>query len=123
MFGVLIYILSGFIWSIDINGNNAISIYEIQGDLRENGIYVGALKKNINVTDAERKLELKSGRIAWMSVNITGCRADVEISESQDMPEIVDKAKPCNLKAKKTGGQAPCQIRRLFRRQIFYFPA
>ena len=103
LFGVLIYILSGFIWSIDINGNNAISIYEIQGDLRENGIYVGALKKNINVTDAERKLELKSGRIAWMSVNITGCRADVEISESQDMPEIVDKATPCNLKAKKTG--------------------
>ena len=103
LFGVIIYILSGFIWSIDINGNNAISIYEIQGDLRENGIYVGALKKNINVTDAERKLELKSGRIAWMSVNITGCRADVEISESQDMPEIVDKATPCNLKAKKTG--------------------
>lgn len=103
IFAVLIYILSGFIWSIEINGNNAISIYEIQKDLRENGIYIGASKKNINVTETERKLELKSGHIAWISVNITGSTADVEISESYDMPEIVDKTKPCNLKAKKTG--------------------
>lgn len=111
LFAITINILSMFIWTIDIKGNNRVSTYEIQCCLKDNGVYVGALKDKINVSSAERGFALELGKVGWMSVNIVGSTASVELSESYDVPEIVDATQPCNLKAKKTGQVLKMDIR------------
>lgn len=111
LFAIIINILSMFIWTIDIKGNNSVSTYEIQCCLKDNGIYVGALKNKINVSSAERGFALELGKVGWMSVNIVGSTASVELSESYDVPEIVDATQPCNLKATKTGQVLKMDIR------------
>ncbi len=102
LFILINHILSMFLWTIDINGVNTVSRYEIQQCLSDNGIYVGALKSNIDVGKSERDFSLQLGKVGWMSVNIMGNTATVEISESYDIPQILDES-PCNLKAVKTG--------------------
>lgn len=111
LFAVIINVLSMFIWSIDIKGNDQVSTYQMQESLRENGVFVGALKNNINVSRTERDFALQLGKVGWMSVNIIGSTASVELSESYDVPEIIDKTKPCNLKATKSGQVLKMDIR------------
>ncbi|MEE0858127.1 MAG: sporulation protein YqfD [Acutalibacteraceae bacterium] len=111
LFAVIINILSMFVWNVQIEGNNTVSTYEMQECLKNNGIYVGALKKNIDVPQAERSFSLQLGKVGWMSVNLIGNTASVEMSESYAVPEIVDETKPCNLKATKTGQVLKMDIR------------
>lgn len=103
LFFAIINVLSMFIWSIDIKGNNQVSTCQMKETLRDNGVYIGAFKNNLDVYKAEKDFELQLGKVGWMSVNIIGSTASVELSESYDVPEIVDASKPCNLKAKKAG--------------------
>lgn len=111
LFIAIINVLSMFIWNINIIGNNSVSEYEMQRCLRDNGVYIGAYKGNINVSSAERKFSLQLGKVGWMSVNILGCTATVQLSESYAVPEIVDQTSPCNLKATKTGQVLKMDIR------------
>lgn len=103
LFMVIINVLSMFIWNINIIGNDSVSEYEMQSCLKDNGVYVGAYKGNINVSSAERNFSLQLGKVGWMSVNILGSTATVQLSESYAVPEIIDQTSPCNLKATKTG--------------------
>ena len=46
---------------------------------------------------------LKVDEIGWLSVNICGCNADVEVKEKIKKPELEEDTAPCNLKAKADG--------------------
>lgn len=111
LFIVIINVLSMFIWTIDIKGNNSVSTYEMLCCLKDNGVYIGAMKNKINVSSSERGFALELGRVGWMSVNIVGSTASVELSESYDVPKIVDTTQPSNLKATKTGQVLKMDIR------------
>ena len=111
LFIVIINVLSMFIWDINIIGNNSVSEYEMQSCLKDNGVYIGAFKSNINVSSAERNFSLQIGKVGWMSVNILGSTANVQLSESYEVPEIADQTTPCNLKATKTGQVLKMDIR------------
>ena len=99
----VIYTFSQFIWTVDIHGNHSMSICEIQNTMRQCGIYSGAVKKNINIPHCERNFELLTGKIGWISINLIGCKAEIEISESYQKPEITHSNIPANIKAKKSG--------------------
>ncbi|MBQ1991924.1 MAG: sporulation protein YqfD [Clostridia bacterium] len=111
LFIAITNVLSMFIWNIDIIGNDTVSVYQMQQCLKDNGVYVGAYKGDINVSSAERNFALQLGKVGWMSVNIQGSTATVQLSESYAIPEIVDKTSPCNLKATKTGQVLKMDIR------------
>lgn len=110
LFCIINHIFSMFLWTIDINGVTTVSEYEIKKCLADNGIYVGALLNSIDVGKSERDFSLQLGKVGWMSVNIMGNTATVEISESYDIPQITDKS-PCNLKAVKTGQIVKMDVR------------
>lgn len=103
LFLIIVNVLSLFVWSVEITGQKEVSYTRIRNALADSGIYAGAYKGNINVPAAERKTAMDLGQIGWMSVNIIGSKAVVEISESIDMPEIVPADKPCNIKASQAG--------------------
>ena len=49
LFFAIINVLSIFIWSIDIEGNNQVSTCQMKETLRDNGVYIGAFKNNLDV--------------------------------------------------------------------------
>lgn len=100
---VLLLMLSNFVWSISLTGNQNVSQTKIFEVLSQNGVKVGAYKNNLNVQSIERETMLEISEIGWMSVNITGNVVSVEIKEKAEKPEIKTETTPCNIKAKCDG--------------------
>ena len=106
--GAAIYIVIAlfmqcFMWSVDINGVETLSEPYIRTLLKENGVYPGALKFNLNYHAIERDIMKKIEKIGWMSINTTGTKVEVELQEKADIPLITDADTPCNIKASRDG--------------------
>lgn len=102
MIFLLIY-LSGFVWSIDVTGNERLSENVILETLKECGFENGVRKNKTNITFIENKLKNKLYDIAWISINLDGSCAHVEIKERVLIPGMETDNKPSNLIATHDG--------------------
>jgi len=100
---ILLQLLSGRIWSITVNGNDQVSEDTLLKTTAGWGVYVGA---PINALDIERirlhALTQMDG-VAWLTVNLEGCVAHIELNESDPPIDVVDTAPPSNLLAARDG--------------------
>ncbi|GHU82389.1 sporulation protein YqfD [Clostridia bacterium] len=99
VFLVIVNVLSMFVWTINVTGEKTVSHTKMISVLTQSGLSVGKLKSEVNLPTLERETALELGQVGWLSVNFSGTAANVELSESADKPSIVDKNKPCNIKA------------------------
>ncbi len=80
---LLMVILSGrVIWCVNIEGNSNISDKEIISLLEKNGCGIGDVYKDIDFDSLHNKLLMENGNIAWISVNMDGTHANVEVRET-----------------------------------------
>ena len=100
---ILIIVLSNFIWSVSITGAQTVSETKIKQVLSENGVKTGGYKNNLDVQKIERDTMLEIDELGWMSVNITGNIASIEIKEKAQKPKLDSSATPSNIKAKCDG--------------------
>lgn len=98
----LLVFLSQFLWTIDVVGQEHVSEARLRTLLAESGVKTGALCRGVDAGQVKRDILLKVEDISWLSVNIVGCHANVEIKEKTRKPEN-DGDTPCNLKAKEDG--------------------
>lgn len=99
-FFLILELMTGFIWVIDINGNHKIKDTAILEACNKIGVYQG-VKKNSIFPKAEReKLILELDGIAWASMNIKGSRLSVNITETKEKEK---SEKYSNLKSKTDG--------------------
>ncbi len=105
LFFLIINFLSHFIWNVDIkiDGNVETDIAAIETSLNELGVKNGAYMKDIDVQMAEKELMLKQDDVAWVSINLTGSVAEVEISIKTEPPKSQTDTTPCNLVASEPG--------------------
>ncbi len=103
VFSAFLLAMSGFIWRIEVNGNQAVTEDSIIGVLEELGIKPGTLRHRIDVRDTERRAMLELQDLSWLALNIDGSVIRVEVSESIKPPEMVDPNLPCNIVADKAG--------------------
>lgn len=108
VFLIFLYCCSLYIWRIDVIGNNELSKEEIIKTLDEAGLSPGVLKSRIKPSEIEEFTMSHIGKISWMSVNLEGVTASVEIKERLEKPEILKESEPCNIVALQDG-----QIERL----------
>ncbi len=96
----IFYFSQSVVWRIDIVGNERLSQEEIIESIAENGMSVGDWIKNINTDSVEQRVMINNDDIAWMSINISGTVARVEVREVIDT-EIKDtNTNPANLVSK-----------------------
>lgn len=100
---IIIMVLSNFIWSVSISGNETVSEQHIRDILAENGVYSGVYRGSVDVQGAKRNVQMKESRIGWMSINVTGSLASVELKENVQKPKLNEAKNPSNLKAKCDG--------------------
>ena len=113
LFFVICQYLSGFIWNIDINVPDTINEYEIRNQLAELGFYEGIKNDNIDIHKIERLITLKNPGISWITINIMGTAASVEMSPN--LSEQIDKSetenKITNIKAVSDGTITRMEVR------------
>ena len=98
-FVLTVFIMSRFIWSVEITGLDRISQTQMQNDLREEGFFVGAFKPSLDFDEVSRNVMIRNKDVGWMAINVTGSYASVEIKEEQLPPAVENIYEPCNIKA------------------------
>lgn len=101
IFIALTMFLSKFIWITTVNGNVDIPTSKILKVLNDEGIYSGVYINSLDTKSIERKIIMDLPEIRWISINITGCKAEVEVKEKHKSPKVIDKSYPCNIKARR----------------------
>lgn len=100
---LIVYLLSSFIWTVEISGLERIEQEEVLYHLEQLGLKKGAWKRSIKIGDIESKMIINVSDISWIGIEIKGIKAIVEVVEIVKPPEILDKNIPCDIIAKKDG--------------------
>ncbi len=100
---MFINFVSGFVWNIDVTGNERLSEETLRSFLSENGFSEGTYWRSIDRPTLESLLLASFDDIAWAQINRDGTSARLEINETVKRPKTVKRSKYTNLKAKKRG--------------------
>ncbi|ERI90238.1 sporulation protein YqfD [Clostridiales bacterium oral taxon 876 str. F0540] len=103
IFVFILYFLSGFIWTIDIQTENNLSPYEIRQQLINYGIMPGIRKSKVNVYQLQDNMIKSNENIMYFKARIDGSRLYVSVIDKVTPPSIIADNEPCNLVAKKDG--------------------
>ena len=103
LFVALIYVMTSFIWSVEITGNKELETSQLENVLAQHGIRTGVLKYSINTDNAVTGMLLGVKDISWISIHVRGTKVKVELRERIMVPEIVPQNVPCDIVALKDG--------------------
>ena len=101
--GAAVLIGSFFVWDIQIAGNETVPREVILRSLENNGVHRGCFGFALNGEDIRNHVLLEIPELSWVAVNVSGCRANVEVRERRTAPKPLDRKTPCNLVARRDG--------------------
>ena len=79
LLAVGLLVMGQFVWQVEVTGLESLSTAEITDALTEYGVHPGAWARGIDAKTVERKMQVRFAGIAWISVNVEGCRATAVI--------------------------------------------
>ncbi len=101
---ILISLANSVLWDIRVEGNGILSEAEIEAVLADHGVRPGALLKSIDIGTVQADIERERDDIAWISVNVIGTVAYVEVVEEINPPSpIAPEGDGSNLIAERDG--------------------
>lgn len=102
-FLITLYLLSSFVWFIEIQGAKNIPKQTLLLSLKQVGLDKGTPKWEIKTNEIENKLGKKVPELAWVGIKIKGTKAIVEIVEKK-LPDKEQQTKePAHILAAKSG--------------------
>ena len=101
--GTALFLSSFFIWEFEITGNHTVPEERILRALEHCGVKRGTFGMVLNGADIRNHVLLDVPELLWIQVNVSGCRAAVEVRERRDWPELLDRRTPSNVIARRPG--------------------
>ena len=102
IFIMMLWLLSSFVWLVEVEGATHINSMDIIKSLEEKGYESGRLKSKMNLREAEAYLLQQYPGIVWTGITYEGTRMIVRIAESVSKPEMSEKnEKPKIIVAKR----------------------
>ncbi len=86
---IFLFLLIGsnfIIWDVRVIGNTTLDEEDVKAELKACGFGVGEFIPSIDTPMLESTVLINSDSIAWISINIVGCVAEVEIQEAVPEP-------------------------------------
>ena len=99
---VTLTVLSGRIWTIEVAGNNRVETAQILQAAMDEGVRQGARRKDLIASEINGNLLQKLSGVSWISVNIRGTSAVIEVREELPLDTEKDDT-PQDIIARKTG--------------------
>nr|WP_294466129.1 sporulation protein YqfD [uncultured Sellimonas sp.] len=88
---LLVYILSLFVWNIEISGNHVRTDETILAFLREQDIHCGMPASSVDCAGIARMIRRQYDDVIWVSASLTGSRIQIEIKENSDSREVEER--------------------------------
>ena len=101
--GLGLFVGSFFVWDFRVEGNETVSTERILRALEKNGVGLGSFGLSLDGEDIRNHVLLDIPELSWIAVNVSGCRANVQVRERVLPPEIVDEKTPSNVVARRAG--------------------
>ena len=108
MVGVLffivgLYVLSSFVWTVEVQGNERLAKEEVLSACADWGLRPGAWKSKVDTAQISKQLLTTFADISWVSVAIEGTDATIQVAETIEKTEMIDKQTPQDIVAEKDG--------------------
>ncbi len=108
VFGVFIaflfwFFMSGYIWEVEILETDGVNVEDFTESLAVLGVKIGARKSEIDIIQVQNQLMNEYKELLWVSLNIFGGKAQVEMSSFKKEKQQTDNKAPVNIIASKNG--------------------
>ena len=100
---LLIALSSNYIWNVEIQEENGLEMENIEENIENAGLKVGALKSKIDTKEIINKIRLERNDVAWMGIELKGTNAIVKLVKADEKPQIIDEDDYCNIVSNKAG--------------------
>lgn len=100
---IALYASSNYIWNIEIQVEDNLTVENIAEDIDTAGLKIGMKKNDINTEEIINKIRLNRNDISWMGIDLKGTNAIVKVVKAKEKPELIDEKDYCNIVAKKAG--------------------
>lgn len=95
---------TGYVWKIEMTGNNELQTKELMDFLEERDIKIGSKKNIVRVEELEKAIRTEFPNITWTSVQLEGTKLWIQIKENDKILTVEEKTKEaCDLVAEKDG--------------------
>lgn len=100
-----LWMLAGsfFIWDVTVDGAVTVPEEKILRALEKNGVGFGTFGMSIDADGLRNRVLLEVPELCWITVNVSGCRACVQVRERTPPPALVDRTAPANVVARRDG--------------------
>ena len=102
-FVLALFVLSTFIWRIEIVGTESVAHDTILTFLEEQGLHTGAFKHTLDANSITRELLNHFDEISWADIHTRGTRTTVMIAEAIPRQPIIDRHTPAHVVATQDG--------------------
>ncbi len=102
LFAAIIFFSGRVIWDIRVRGNEKLSDEQVISELSACGFSIGDVRRQVDTGALENRVMIYSDDIAWISVNIVGTVAEVEIRE-REVAEEAESYIASNIVAARDG--------------------
>lgn len=103
LFWLLLFGGNLFIWEFRVSGNETVPTETVLRALENYGITIGSPGLHIDQEDMRNHVLLELHDVSWLTVNVKGCVAHVQVVERQRPPEIATKDGVWNIVAARDG--------------------
>lgn len=98
-----LFLGSFFVCDFVVEGNRAVPTEVILRALEKNGVRLGAFGLALDGEDIRNHVLLDVPELSWLTVNVSGFRANIQVRERIPAPELVDERTPTNVVARRPG--------------------
>jgi len=98
-----LFLGSFFVWDFQVEGNESVPTEEILRALERNGVGLGSFGLSLDGEDLRNHILLEIPELSWIAVNVSGCRAHVQVRERVMKPALLDEVTPSNVVARRAG--------------------
>lgn len=101
IFVAALYLLSSFVWFIDVSGNRQVDKALILNTAARYGVYEGAARWGFSKSEVEKAMLKDLSQLAYVKVDINGVKANIEVVEKVFPQDEISGA--CHMVAAKSG--------------------
>ena len=95
---------TNYVWDVQISGNESLSEERVFEILENYGFRIGCRHSSLDLHQICNRIPMENDEIAWITVNMMGSVAEIELVETRNKPATDKKEKnPVNLVAKEAG--------------------
>ena len=102
-FAAGLYLLSSFIWTVEVEGNERLETEDLLSACEKMGLQPGAWKHGVDTEAVTKGHLMQFSDISWVSVGIKGTDVTIRLAETIANAERIDRETPCDIIASADG--------------------